>query len=283
MRYRVTPPMRTRARGRRLLLTGIAAVAATTVLAGTASGERAVAVSLSVAGNASPSVATTKGKAVALVARGALHAGDRLLIAVTRGSGRRLLGVTVCSHSPCTGRWVERSAISDRFQAFVTHGSGKSFSVHGRSRVVRVTWKAPPPPPPPPPLPPPPPPATPGHYQGRSSFNETFDFDVTADGKSVANLQTGQINESCTPPANISGGNLTAAGPFAIAADGSFSIGGTLPITVNSSSGSRKVTITGRFTGGTATGTIRTDTTFTLDGTAYTCTSGDQTWTATKT
>ena len=215
-----------------------------------------------------------------------MHAGDSLLITVTRGSETKLRGVTVCSHSPCTGRWTERSAISDKFQAFVTHGSGKSFSVLGRSRVVRVAWKSPPPPPAPPPPPtpaPPPPPATPGHYQGRSSFNEIFNFDVSADGKSLVNLQTGQINESCTPPANISGGNLTAPGPFPIAADGSVSITGTLPITINNTTGSRKVTITGRFSGATATGTIRTDTTFTLDGTGYTCTSGDQTWTASKT
>ena len=267
--------MRTRAGGRRLLATGIAALAAGTVLAGAASGERAVAVGLSVAGNASASVSTRNGTTVALVARGVVHGGDRLRIAVTRGSETRLRGVAACSRSPCTGRWTERSAVSDRFQAFVTHGSGPSSTVLGKSRVVRVTWKAPPPPPPPPP-------ATPGHYQGRSSFNEVFDFDVSADGKSVVNLRTGQVNESCTPPAHISGGNLNAPGPYPIAADGRFSIGGTIPITVNTSTGSRKLAITGRFTGATATGTIRTDTTFTLDGTAFTCTSGDQTWSASK-
>jgi len=113
-------------------------------------------------------------------------------------------------------------------------------------------------------------------------LNEIFNFDVSADGKSVLNLQTGQVNESCTPPAHISGGNLTSPGPHAIAADGSFSISVTLPITINNSTGSRKITITGRFTGSTATGTIRTDTTFTLDGTGFTCNSGDQTWSATK-
>ena len=270
--------MGTRAGRGRLLATGIAALAAGTVLAGTASGERSVAVSLSVAGNASASVVTTKGKSVALVARGAVHAGDSLLIAVTRGRESKVRGVAVCSRSPCTGRWSERSAISDRFQAFVTHGSGKSLRVLGKSRVVRVTWKAALPPPPPPP----PPPATPGHYQGRSSFNEVFNFDVSADGKAVVNVQTGQINESCTPPAHISGGNLNAQGPYPVAADGSFSISATIPIAINNTTGTRKVAITGRFTGATATGTIRTDTTFTLDGTGYTCTSGDQTWTAAK-
>jgi hypothetical protein len=180
--------------------------------------------------------------------------------------------------SSCTGRWSEQSAISDRFQAYLTHGPGKS-SVLGRSRVVRVTWQAPPPPPPPP--------ATPGHYQGRSTFNEIFNFDVSADGKSVVNLQTGQVNESCTPPGvTLSGGNLSFPGPTPIAADGSFTIAATASITISFSdgdvTGSRKVTITGRFTGSTANGTIRTDTSFSHVGTGYSCTSGDQTWTATK-
>ncbi|MGE5273488.1 MAG: hypothetical protein ACM3QU_06980 [Verrucomicrobiota bacterium] len=266
--------MGTRARGGRLLLAGAAGLAAATVLVGTASGGRPVAASLSVAGNASASVATTNGKTVALVARAAIRGGDRLLIAVTRGGETKLRRVAVCSRSPCTGRWVEQSATSDRFQAFVTHGSGKTVAVLGKSRVVRVTWR----PAPPPPLPP----ATPGHYQGRSSFNEIFDFDVSADGRTVVNLQTGQVNESCTPPAHISGGNLNAPGPYPIAADGSFSISGTIPIAIDNTTGSRKIVVTGRFTGATATGAIRTDTTFTLDGTGYTCTSGDQTWSASK-
>ena len=176
--------------------------------------------------------------------------------------------VAVCRHSPCTGRWTEQDAVSNRFQALVKRGS----SVVARSRVVRVTWTAPP-------LPPP---ATPGHYEGRSTFNEAFDLDVSADGKSVVNLRTGQINESCNPSAHISGGNLTAPGPYAIAADGSFSIAATITITVGDSTGTRSIKIAGRFAGTSASGTIRTDTTFTLDGTGYVCNSGDQTWSASK-
>jgi hypothetical protein len=270
--------MRTWARGRRLLLAGTAGLAAATALAGTASGDRSVAVSLSVGGNASVSVATTRGQTVGLVARAALGGGDSIQIVVTRGGETRKRAVVACAQSPCTGRWVERSPVSARFQAFVTHGSGKSFAVLGTSRIVRVTWKAPTPAP----APPPPAPAIPGHYAGRSSFNEAFDLDVSADGTSVVNLRTGQINESCTPPAHVSGGNLTAPGPYAIAADGSFAISATIAITVEDRTGTRKIVITGRFTGTTATGTIRTDTAFTLDGTGFVCTSGDQTWTAAK-
>lgn len=262
---------------RRQLLSAAGSIVAACLLAASAAGERSVAVSLSAAGNASASVSTTRGGTVSLVARAALHPGDRLVITATRGSETRVRRVAVCPRSPCTGRWTEQVAVSDRFRALVARGSGRSLAILGRSRVVRVTWK-----PPAPPLPPPPPPAMPGHYEGRSSFNEAFRFDVSPDGKSVVNLVTGQINESCNPPEHISGGNLRAPGPYPIAADGSFSIGGTLTISISGTAGTRKVAITGRFAGATADGTFRTDTTFTIGGTGYTCNSGDQTWTATK-
>jgi hypothetical protein len=258
-------------RGTRLAQLGSAAVLAVAVLAGTASG-RSAAVGLAVAGNVSADVTVAQGRTVSLVSRAALRTGDRLVIVVKRGSERRLRSVAACPRSPCRGRWTEKSAISDRFQALVRRGAGASAPI-GQSRLVRVTWKAPPPPPPP---------ATPGHYAGRSTFNETFDFDVSADGKSVVNLRTGQINESCNPRANISGGNLSAPGPYPIAADGSFSINATITIAIGSAAGSRKIAITGRLTGATATGTIRTDTTFTQAGTNFACNSGDQTWSATK-
>jgi hypothetical protein len=265
--------MRMRRAYRRLLLAAIGAAVAATVSAASASGERTVAVSLSVVGSGSADVTASKGQAVGLVARAALRKGDRMLIGVKRGSETRLRRVAFCPRSPCAGRWTEQSAVFDRFQALVTRGS----AVVGKSRVIRVTWKAAPQP-----SPPPPPPTTPGHYQGRSTFNEAFDLDVSADGASVVNLRTGQINESCTPAAHISGGYLTAPGPYAIAADGSFSITTTITIDIGDSTGTRAIKITGRFAGTAASGTIRTDTTFTLDGTGYTCSSGDQTWSAAK-
>jgi hypothetical protein len=255
---------------RLLLLSVIGAAVAATVSVASASGERTVAVSLSVVGNGSATVTASKEQSVGFVARTALRTGDRLLIGVKRGTETRLRRVAVCPRSPCTGRWTEQSAVAGRFQALVTRGS----ALVGKSRIVRVTWKAS--------APAPPPPATPGHYQGRSTFNEAFDLDVSADGASVVNLRTGQINESCSPAAHISGGNLTAPGPYAIAADGSFSITTTITIDVGDSTGTRAIKITGRFAGPAASGTIRTDTTFTLDGTGYTCTSGDQTWSAAK-
>src|SRR5262245_3044256 len=258
--------MGARARGRRLLLTASAAVAATTVLAGTAGGERSVTVGLSVTGGGTASGTATSGQTVGLIARAALRTSDRLVIAVNRAGETKPRRVAVCRRSPCTGLWTEHAAVSDRFQARVDRGS----SVVSRSRVVRVTWTAPPP-------------ATPGHYQGRSSFGEIFDFDVSADGKTVVDLQTGQVKESCNPSDVIlSGGNLKAPGPYLIAADSSFSISTTIPISIDATTRSRKIVITGRFSGATATGAIRTDTTFTLDGTGYACNSGDQTWSASK-
>ena len=251
----------------RILRCTLGAAVATAVLAGGASGERSVTVSLSVNGGGTENLTATKGQTVGLVARAALRASDRLVIAVTRGGEGKTRRIAVCRRSPCTGRWTEQAAVSDRFQARVNRGS----SVVGRSRVVRVTWTSPPPPR-----------AAPGHYQGRSTFNEAFDLDVSADGLSVVNLRTGQINESCSPPAHISGGNLSAPGPYAIAADGSFSISATITISVGDSTGTRAIKITGSFVGTTASGTIRTDTTFTLEGTGYTCTSGDQTWSAAR-
>ena len=45
----------------------------------------------------------------------------------------------------------------------------------------------------------------------------------------------------------------------------------------------RKIAITGRVVpNGTASGTIRTDTTFTVNAINFTCNSGDQSWTAIK-
>src|SRR5436309_14600799 len=118
--------MRTGAMWRRILLSAFGAAAATAVLADGATGEHSVAVSLSVVGNAGANVTATKGQSVGLVARAALRAGDRLLIEVKRGAETRLRRVAVCPRSPCTGRWTEQAAVSDRFQALVNRGSASS-------------------------------------------------------------------------------------------------------------------------------------------------------------
>jgi hypothetical protein len=142
----------------------------------------------------------------------------------------------------------------------------------------------------PPPPPPPTGPATPGYYRGQITSNGLFNFIVAEDGTSVVDVAA-SLNESCSP-SNV---RLTAAagapffpslqGPIPIAVDGSFVGSGPFSGYIDFPDGrvptSNTMWITGRFTGATATGTIRIDTTFT-HGTAYVCTSGDQTWTASK-
>jgi hypothetical protein len=130
-------------------------------------------------------------------------------------------------------------------------------------------------------------PAIPGHYSGKTSQNETFDFDVTSAGTAITSLRTGQINQSCSPPAYISGGRLDfGSNTYPIAADASFTIDVTYPGTVSgggqTATTTTHVVIAGRFAGQTASGTLIKTLTFTLFGTNYTCTSNPQTWNVTR-
>jgi hypothetical protein len=160
---------------------------------------------------------------------------------------------------------------------------------HGYTCVagrLRKYVKPTPPTPPAPPAPPapPPPPAQPGHYKGMTSQNENFEFDVTATGTVLANLVTGQINESCTPSANLSGGNIRWTGNIApIASDGTFKIDADLHGTIGDTTYTGHLTINGHFTGAIAAGSLLETTSFTLSGRAYSCTSNPQTWTVTRT
>lgn len=132
--------------------------------------------------------------------------------------------------------------------------------------------------------------AQPGHYAGKDSSNENWSFDVTPDGRGLANLTSGQINMSCsyagTTIAHLGGGNIHLSSTIPIAQNGSFSAtvnftGGTIggyPIT------SDALIISGQFTGNTASATWKEELHFTIDNTyPIDCTSGDQTWTATRT
>lgn len=133
--------------------------------------------------------------------------------------------------------------------------------------------------------------AQPGHYAGTNSQNEAWAFDVTSDGRGLTNLTTGQINMSCSYAGqtvfHTYGGNIhLTSGAIPIAMNGSFSTsvnlgGGTIggyPIT------SDVLTVAGQFTNNTASGTWNRKLNFTIDNTyGIECTSGDQTWTATRT
>ena len=126
-----------------------------------------------------------------------------------------------------------------------------------------------------------PPPAQPGHYKGTTSQNELFEFDVASSGTVVQNFNTGQINEGCNPPAHLAGGNFHG-GSAQIAADGAFRIENDYTSTVSGVPSTGHFSLTGRFSGTTATGTMSDTTRFTYGGVAYSCGSGQQTWTATK-
>ena len=69
--------------------------------------------------------------------------------------------------------------------------------------------------------------AQPGHYTGRDSQNEVWNFDVTPDGKGLANLTTGQMNMSCSYAGqtigSTYGGNVHLTSTIPIAQNGSFS------------------------------------------------------------
>jgi Calx-beta domain-containing protein len=132
--------------------------------------------------------------------------------------------------------------------------------------------------------------AQPGHYAGKDSQNETWSFDVTPDGRGLANLTTGQINMSCsyagTTVFHTYGGNIHLTSTIPIAQNGSFSA--TIHFTLGTISGYPitldDFTVAGQFTNNTASGTWNQKLNFTIDNTyGIECTSGDQTFTVTRT
>jgi hypothetical protein len=261
----------------------LAAAAASTLLlcaAALASGST-IPVTLKVVGSTDRDV----GQSVKLTATAKLPRGDRLLIMGMR-RGKPNVKVAECLRSPCTGTFRDRSAEVVAFQASVIKRTGSKTTTLGRSKKTSVSWSEPTPPEPPTPPappPPPPPPAAPGHYDGRTSQNEIFAFDVSADGTRITGLHTGQINQSCDPPDYYLSGGYLNNWSGSVQRDGSFTLGFNGPGTVGGNAATFKITIVGRFSTGTASGTIRDDVSWMQSGTAYNCSSGDQTWSATKT
>jgi hypothetical protein len=122
-----------------------------------------------------------------------------------------------------------------------------------------------------------------GHYSGRTSQNETFEFDVINGGRTFRGLKTGQVNQGCTPSFGLYGGNFnwpSYAVPISLSGD--FTIdtdltGGTID---HDSPSTGHLTIRGHITGQAGSGTFEEKTSFTYkNGVFYTCTSGLQTWT----
>jgi Calx-beta domain len=142
--------------------------------------------------------------------------------------------------------------------------------------------------------------ATPGHYSGKTSQNESFDFDVPASGAEVTGLRTGQVNQSCTVCFDFFGLRFCfGAGStselrfdfgeerFPIAQDRSFKIDRKFDEVIVDESGQEwpatlTVAITGSFTDTAASGTLLAVLSFTLGDEDWTCTSNPQTWTTTR-
>ena len=128
----------------------------------------------------------------------------------------------------------------------------------------------------------------PGHYNGLNSMMTLFAFDVTPDGTGVTHLVTGQINQSCNDDWTISQGSLSY-GDYLIRINslGSFTSDETFKSKVSdgttTAETSTHVVITGNFAGDTASGTLLKTIDYTWKGSAVSCTSGNQTWTATRT
>ena len=173
-------------------------------------------------------------------------------------------------------------ACSKRYQKAYRKYGFNCVNGHLRKRAVPPAPPAPPPSPPAPP-PAPTPHAQPGHYKGLTSQITNFEFDVTGDGNFVTHLVTGQINEGCSPGGSLYGGDLNfGTSMIPITADGSFTIDIPYTGTVDENPSAGHLTIIGHFSGTTATGTLSDTVSFTSEGTQYSCGSGLQTWTATR-
>ncbi|MDX6402181.1 MAG: hypothetical protein QOF27_2787 [Gaiellaceae bacterium] len=196
-------------------------------------------------------------------------------VSCAKGSKRAVIGGKVkCLRSG--------QACAKRYQAAYRKYGFSCVSGH----LKKLTPALPPPPPPLPP-PPPPPPAPhgqPGHYKGLTSQITNFEFDVTADGNFVTHLVTGQINEGCSPGGSLYGGDLNfGEAKIPIATDGSFTIDDSYQSTVDENPSTGHLTIVGHMSGSTATGTLSDNVSFSQDGTPFSCGSGLQTWTVTRT
>ena len=266
--------------GNRILL--LALMAALGVVAAAMASGSAIPVTLAVGSSSADA-----GKPVALTATAKLPAGHRLLIQATHVGGKTLK-VKECLRSPCRATWTEAGDADVLFQALVIKRAGTNVTILGRSKKIDVAWVSRSEPvgpltPPAPPAPPPPPAVAGGHYEGKTSQNELFAFDVTADGTRITGLQTGQINQSCDPPDYYLSGGYLHDFSGSIQRDGSFAFGYNGPGTVGGNPATFKITITGHFATGSASGTIRDDVSWAQNGRSYTCSSGDQTWSVTKT
>ena len=152
--------------------------------------------------------------------------------------------------------------------------------------VVRGLPAAPPPPPQPPAPPPPPPvaPATPGNYQGQTQ-NGNFVFFTVSANRTFTGLRVNDLPAQCNGGFSLTGGEDFGDNVFRVNDDGSFTAAGTWD--GSNVQGDVDWThwdgrIAGRFDSATSvSGTIVMNYGLKYQGTAYQCSSGEVTWTAT--
>lgn len=193
-----------------------------------------------------------------------------------------------------------RSGVADRIRGKVVciHVGGKCVAAHNAKyrrhgytcvmgRLRRYVAPPSPPSPPTPPTPPtppaaPPPPATPGHYVGKTSQLEDMTLDVTPTGNGITGFEIHTVNESCSPGGSFYG-SAGITGTIPIASNGTFSVNLTGPFTLSDGTVVNDTfTMHGSFSGTTATGSFKESDSFSYQGTPFSCNSGDQTFTVTR-
>ena len=117
-----------------------------------------------------------------------------------------------------------------------------------------------------------------------TSQNETFEFDIVDGGLSFRGLKTGQINEGCTPQFHLYGGYLDWPNYVVpVSLSGDFTIDTDVTGTVGDSPAKGHLAIRGHMSGQVGSGSLEANDAFGRNGVSYSCGSGLQTWTVTRT
>ena len=201
------------------------------------------------------------------------------LSVVLAGSGS---GGVTGSGIACPGTCSKSYAAGTVVTLTVSPGSGSSFSgwsgggcsgtgtctvTMSADQSVTATFTASPPSPPPP-----------GSYSGATSQGYGVSLFVSADSTQLQDVKV-PTQLGCTPSKTFNDQLQFAS--IAIAADGSFSGTATQTGVLFGATAQFTYTFAGQFTGTAVTGSFREDITFN-DGTAYSCTTNIQTWSASR-
>ena len=105
---------------------------------------------------------------------------------------------------------------------------------------------------------------------------------MTPTGDGITGFEIHTVNESCDPGGAFYGGS-GITGTIPIASNGTFSVNLTGPFTLSDGTiVNDTFTLHGSFSGPTAIGSFKESDSFSSEGTPFSCNSGDQTFTLTK-